>query len=370
MSAGAGSDTVDLRAALRETARKFLADRSSPAVVRAIGDGRDDGSELWREVVGLGWTGVEVPELDGGLGAGFAELVVLLEECGRAVSPVPLLGAVVLGGGSLLASVDDEIRATWLGRIASGEVLVTAALCGATGVPDSIDVVVRQDAGAWILDGVSAFVPDAALADAIVIATRDASGATHVHIVERGAPGLNVVPQPTIDRTRHVARVELSAVRSAGRMGGAEVAQALADRAALGVAADCVGGADRVLEITIEYLAARRQFGRALGTFQALKHRCADAFLLVTGASVAVAHAAEVIDRPDERAAAVSIAKSYAGEAYANVASDAVQMHGAIGFTAECDVQLFLKRAKLNEVLFGDADFHRDRLDGLILPPA
>jgi len=389
MSVASSEEAAEFQATLRETARAFLADRCPPAVARAIGDGDDDGSALWGAIADLGWAGVELGEDEGGLGAGFPELAILLEECGRAVAPVPLLSTAVLGVGALLAPaggtapaadappgsaadgapsapLTTSARAALLARASAGEAIVTAALTGAAGTPGRIDVVAAPDG---TLDGVAAFVPDLERAQAVVVAAVNTrTGQPGAYLVTLPAPGATVEPQPTIDRTRRLARLTLAGVRPEAHLGDAELVDLLADRAALAIAADCVGGAERVLEITLEHLKSREQFGRALGTFQALKHRCSDMFLLLTGARSAVAHAAQAVDRPAERAVAVSIAKSYAAEAYAHIASDGVQLHGAIGFTWEHDIHLFLKRAKLNEALFGDADHHRDRLDSLILP--
>ena len=358
--AGMSAETSEFRAELRATARAFLARRCPPAVVRAIGDGADDGAPLRRAIAGLGWFGVEVPEEHGGLGAGAPELVVLLEECGRALVPVPVLGPAALGVGALL-SAPDHLRDAWLPRVASGDAVVTAAL--GTGVT------ARPAGGAIVLDGAADFVVDLVAADAVVVAAAADDG-TALYLVPTHAAGMTVEERPVHDRTRRLARLVLDGLvaEPAWRLGDDRLSGLLADRGALAVAADCLGGAERALEITLDHLRTREQFGRPLGSFQALKHRCADMFLAVTAARGAVEHAAAVLLREDERAVAVSIAKACAGEAYAHVAAEGVQMHGGIGFTWEHDMHLHLKRAMLNEVLFGDGDAHRDRLDGVILP--
>ncbi|UGS34830.1 acyl-CoA dehydrogenase family protein [Capillimicrobium parvum] len=366
-AAATATEGRELRAALRETARSFLADRCRPDVVRAIAAGDRDGDALWREVVELGWTGVQAPEEHGGLGAGLPELAVLLEECGRALAPLPMLGAAVLGPGALL-DAGGPAAAEWLPRIVAGQAIVTAAMAGADGVPGRLDTRVGAEGGRLVLDGVAGFVADLPAADAVIVAARGGRGEVAAVLVETGAAGVAIEDQPVHDCTRRLARLTLRGVEvaPAARIGGAELVERAADRGALAVAADGVGGAGRVLEITLEHLRTREQFGRPLGSFQALKHRCADMFLRLTGARAAVEHAAAAFDRPGERVAAVAIAKSTAAEAYAHIAGEGVQMHGGIGFTWEHDMHLFLKRAKLGEALFGDGDHHRDRLDRLI----
>jgi alkylation response protein AidB-like acyl-CoA dehydrogenase len=367
------AEQAEFRAELRGTARGFLARRCPPAVVRAIGEGADDGAALRAAVAELGWYGAEVPEAHGGLGGAPADLVVLLEECGRALAPLPLLGTAVLGIGALLEA-PPALQEEWLGRAAAGEAVVTAALGGPDGVPGVLDVSARAAAGGGaVLDGEAGFVCDLPEADAVVVAAAE-DGGTGLFCVPAGAGGVTIERQRAHDRTRSLGRlrlagVEVDAERRIGEPGGARaLAERLADRGALAVAADCVGGAERVLEITLEPLRTREQFGRPIGSFQALKHRCADMFLALTGARTAVEHAALAIERDDERPAAVSIAKSWASEAYVHIASEGVQMHGGIGFTWEHDMHLHVKRAKLAEVLFGDPAWHRDRLGRMILP--
>ncbi|MFL5843510.1 MAG: acyl-CoA dehydrogenase family protein [Solirubrobacteraceae bacterium] len=360
------AEAIDFRDELRSTARAFLARHCPPATVRAIGDGAD-GSSLRAEIAALGWLGVEVPEAHGGLGAGAPELMVLLEECGRALVPVPVLAPAALGVGALLAA-PEPLQAEWLPRLAAGDAVVTAALGGPDGVPGTLGVSARADGERVVLSGVSGFVCDLPVADAVVVAAAEEGGGIGLFLVPAGTPGVTVEPLRVHDRTRSLGRLVLGGVAVAReqRVGSRAVAELLVDRGALAVAAESVGGADRVLEITLEHLRAREQFGRPLGSFQALKHRCADMFLALTAARSAVEHAASVLHQPVGRAAAVSIAKSCAAEAYAHIASEGVQMHGGIGFTWEHDMHLHLKRAKLGEALFGDADWHRDRIDRLI----
>jgi alkylation response protein AidB-like acyl-CoA dehydrogenase len=358
------SETYELRRSLRETAREVLQARGGTARVHAVVDGLSWRDELWREQAEHGWAAVEVDEEYGGVEATFAELCVLLHELGRALSPTPLLSTAVLGVGALRCA-PASLRDAWLPPLAAGEVTCTAALSG---------MQARRMRSAIALDGECGYVLDLAHAAAVATFAREReTGASLLVLVDPSADGVTVTSQPMTDRTRQVARLQLSdylvfpdRIIASGNAAEALAAELL-DRLAIALAADSLGGAERVLEITVAYLKEREQFGRPIGSFQALKHRCADMLLALEASRSAVEHAAEAVERVSERAAAASIAKSYAADAYVHAAGEAVQMHGGIGYTWEHDLHLHLKRAKLNQALAGDSAWHRDRLARLLL---
>jgi alkylation response protein AidB-like acyl-CoA dehydrogenase len=369
--------TEDDRTELRSTVRGFLQDHGSTTRLREIvAQGGDAWLPLWREIAELGWLGIEVPETHDGVGGRFADLAVVLEELGRLMTPVPFMSAAALGVGSFLharASLRDE----WLPRLAAGAATVTAALTSATGDLGFPDIVATGVKGAWSLSGVSGFVPDARSADATAVAARHpGAGTVSVFLVGAGTPGLTIMPLETVDVTRRLDRVVLNDVHVsrdaalAPIQEGGPLRAELLDRAALAIACDAAGGARRALDITLEHLKTREQFGRPIGSFQSIKHRCADLHLRAGSARTAAVHAAATAEDPFQRTAAASIAKSVAGEAYAAIAAEAVQLHGGVGYTEEYDPHLHLKRARLSVALFGDTGWHRDRLARLALEGA
>jgi alkylation response protein AidB-like acyl-CoA dehydrogenase len=362
---------ADFRAGLRETAREFLANYFHSAALRSrlAGDGEDAAVDA--AIFDLGWPGVEVPEEHGGLGAGFGDLAILLHEMGRRLYSAAWVGSAVVGVPALRRA-DAELRDAWLPGIATGERNVAGALWGEHGVPGAIDVRAEPSGDGWELSGVAAFVPhlaELAETDAVVIAARNGAGdGTELFLVGAAAPGVRRESVPTFDRTRHLGRLELSRVRVGereriGRSGdGPELLAELLDRTAAALACDAVGGCEQLLEMTVQHLKDRQQFGRPIGSFQALKHRAADMFLRLEASRSAAATAADAIDGTDRRALAASVAKSYAGDAYVEVAAEAVQLHGGIGYTWEADLHLYLKRARLGQVLGGTSEWHRSRL--------
>jgi alkylation response protein AidB-like acyl-CoA dehydrogenase len=324
-------------------------------------------ADLEPQIAELGWLGVEIPEDHGGLGGGFGDLAVILHELGRVISPATFTTAAVLGVGALLAGTEDQ-QTRWLPAIGAGEAIVTAALTGTGGTRGRLDVEVSDQSGSWRLDGVSDFVPDLRYADAVVVAARDLMDAqVALFLIPTGTHGLTIEPRPTMDRTRRFDRLRLDGVevteeqRLGPRDDGRRMWEHLLTRGALAVACDAVGGCERILELTVEHLATRHQFGRPLGSFQALKHRCADMLFATEGSRCAVDHAASRIGQVNGEIA-VSVAKSYAGDAYVRIAQEGVQLHGGIGYTWEHDLHLHLKRARVAQLLYGDSAWHRSVL--------
>ncbi|WP_067491256.1 acyl-CoA dehydrogenase family protein [Actinomadura hibisca] len=359
----ATEEQEELRAALR----RFFAERSAGAEVRrlmASGDGYDP--KVWELMAGqLGLQGMAVPEEYGGAGFGVRELGVVFEEMGRALVCSPYL-ATVMAAAALSASSDEDAKRDLLPGIASGEVIATLAWSedGRWGLDDVAMQATRHEDG-WQLTGTKSYVLDGHLADLLLIAAR-LNGQVALFAVDGNAPGLSRHSLPTLDQTRKLARLDLANVPARPVADRAALARAL-DVGLVALAAEQAGGAQRVLDMTVEYLKVRKQFGRPIGGFQAVKHRCADMFVQVESARSAVLHAALVADEsPGELPAAAALAKSYCSDAYFHVAGEGIQLHGGIGFTWEHDAHLYFKRAKSSQELFGSPDEHRRRLARLV----
>jgi len=360
--------TTDQRNELRSTAISFLEAKAGSAELRRMVASADGDQRLWNEICELGWLALEVPEDHGGVSGRFADLAILLEALGRLMTPVPFMSATVLGIAALRRA-DVGLRELWLPRLSSGEYTATAALTGPLGDLGTISVDALSTGDGWTLHGVSGYVPDARRAGAIAVAARrPGSKDPTLFVVEADAPGISIRPLKTVDVTRQVDEVTFQGVRvteedALGEFDyGTGLRDELLDRAAMAIACDAAAGAQRLLEITLEHLRTREQFGRPVGSFQALKHRCVNMHLRVESARTASFHAAAAAEDPIARPVAASIAKAVAADAYEFVAAEAVQLHGGVGFTEEYDPHLHLKRARLNAALFGTSAWHRDRI--------
>jgi alkylation response protein AidB-like acyl-CoA dehydrogenase len=361
--------------ALARAAREFLARECPPALVREtakLPDGLPAG--LYARMAELGWMGLVVPEAEGGLGLGTLELALVMEELGRVVAPGPFLGTQLVIAALLRAGSAAQ-RQAWLPRLVAGEVHGALAYLEESDRHDPAGVTLRgrRMRDGYRLGGTKVFVPGVPGAQLLLVAarTRPGTGAAGVSLflVERGARGVRARPQETIDLTRRIGELELRDVaveRGAllGKEGGGwPVLARLLDLAALGIAADSLGGAARALEMAVEYSKVRHQFGRPIGSFQALKHMAAEMVADVEPSRSLVWYAAYALDRrPREAARAVAMAKARLGDVYSRTVNRAVQMHGGIGFTWEHDLHLWFKRAAWNEVAYGDPRHHRDRL--------
>jgi alkylation response protein AidB-like acyl-CoA dehydrogenase len=361
--------------ALQRAAREFLATECPPALVRETAktpDGVPRG--LYAKLAENGWMGLVVPEKAGGLGLGTLDLALILEELGRVVAPGPFLGTQ-LTIAALLAGGMAALKKTWLPRLIAGEALGALAHLEASDRQDPAGITLRaaKTRGGYRLSGSKLFVQGVPGADVLVVAARTKPGAdargVSLFFVETAAPGVKVRPVETIDLTRRVGEVVLRDVavdRSAllGKEGdGWPLLARLLDLGAVGIAADSLGGAARALEMAVEYSKVRQQFGRPIGSFQALKHMAAEMAADVEPARSLVWYAAYAADhRPREAARAASIAKARLSDVYSRTVNHSVQMHGGIGFTWEHDLHLWFKRAAWNEVAFGDPTYHRERL--------
>lgn len=371
--------TDDERDQLRTAARSLLGRDSSSERVRAAiatEPGFDRG--LWQQMVELGWTAIAVAEEHGGAGCGYADLAVVVQEQGRALTPSPLLASAVLASGVLSQAPNLAVAAELLAPMASGDALGAVAFASATGSYDQTQLSMRwRTVGSTVrLDGSAAFVLDADVADVLIVAALDENGAAAAVPVPADAPGVRIERTPPVDHTRRLFTVSLEGVvvgedRLLADPGGAS--SSLMDQAlalgVVGVACDSAGVADRVLELAAEHAKDRVQFGRPIGTFQAVKHHCANMAIETEASRAAAEAAAAALDGdPAGWAQAAAIAASFVGPASSRVCALGLLVHGGIGFTWEHDCHLLLKRAKLNELLFGTPRWHRLRLADRAFP--
>jgi alkylation response protein AidB-like acyl-CoA dehydrogenase len=358
---------------LRDSVRSFLEARAPLSRVRTIMEtetGHD--AELWAEIAGLGWPGLAIAEEHGGAGYTMRELGIVMEELGRSLLPAPFLSSVVLGAGAVGIAGSEEQRAQLLPGVASGERIVAVATVEqgrGWGVSD-IATTVREEDGSLVIDGVKSYVVDGHIADTLLVSARTESGDVDLLIVDAGGEGVTVRRLETMDMTRKQAEVSLDSVQvpESARLGepGSAVAtlEALYDLAAVALAYEQVGGAQRCLEMSVGYAKDREQFGRAIGSFQAVKHKCADMLIRVESARSAAYFAgwAAASGNAAELAIAAPLAKSYCSQAFFENAGDTIQVHGGIGFTWEHDAHLFFKRAKADELLLGEPSRWRAKL--------
>src|SRR6201997_2147362 len=353
---------------LRASVRRFLADRAPLSRVRALMDDGETDWAVWEQAGSqLGLQGLAIPEAYGGAGFPFAEQAVVLEEFGAALYGGAYLASAVLAATALLASPDEGARSGLLPDIASGQTVATLAFTedGGSWDPGAIRLSAVKDGTAWRLGGHKSFVLGGAAAGLIlVIATTDAG--LSLFVVEGDTEGLSRAALPALDQTRQLARLEFAGVtgRLIGSPGdGAAALDRALDVAAVALDAEQLGGAQRALDMAVAYAKVRQQFGRPIGSFQAIKHRCADLLLEVESLRSAVGYAAPAVAAGSAEVAVLApLLKAYASEVYSHVAGENIQIHGGIGFTWEHDAHLYLKRAKASELFLGDVSWHRQRL--------
>ena len=354
---------------LRKPVRRFFTDKLPEAEVRrlmASSEGYDPG--VWRQMGSdLCLQGLTIPEQYGGAGYGFNAMSVVLEEMGRALLPAPFFATVVLAANALLLMDDDAAKNDYLPGIASGETIATLALLEESARWDlnAIQMTATKTGNGYTLDGVKSFVLDGHVADLVLVAARADAGLS-LFAVEGDTPELVRTPLATMDQTRKQARLEFSGTpaRLIGSAGRAEAAlRKTLDLAAIALSAEAVGGAQKCLEMSVEYAKTRVQFGRPIGSFQAIKHKCANMLCEVEASRAAACRAASASAADSEEAPIVaSLAKAYCSEAYVRCATENIHIHGGIGFTWEHPANLYYKRAKSSELLFGGSTYHRELL--------
>jgi alkylation response protein AidB-like acyl-CoA dehydrogenase len=353
---------------LRNVVRSFLEDKSPESAVRELmetDDGYDTG--VWSQMAEqLGLQSLTIPEEYGGQGFGHVELGIVLEEMGRALLCAPYYSTVVLAANALMQSGNDDAKKQHLPGIADGSTIATVAIAEASGKwnPEGIQMEATESGGKWTLTGEKMFVTDGATANLIIVAAR-ANGGIHLFTVEGDASGLSRESLSTMDQTRKQARLTFDNTPASHLADTNDFAMlsTILDLAAVGLANEQVGGAQFVLEMAVQYAKDRVQFGRPIGSFQAIKHKCADMLLEVESAKSAAYYASWCAsEMNDELPSVASLAKAYCSEAYFHCAAENIQIHGGIGFTWEHPAHLYFKRAKSSELLFGDPAYHRELL--------
>ena len=359
---------------LKNAARAFLDERCTSAVVRGLWDDpRGESEAMWKDMAQLGWLGLSLPEAYGGSGLGMVETAILLDEMGRAAYPGPYL-PTVLAAHAVDSAGTTEQKNRWLPAIATGGARATTAFVDADLAWDPQSTATRAEkvGAGWRLSGAKQFVAWAHVADVLLVPARTPDGVT-LFLVEPAAAGLALKPLTAIDMGTRWAALTLDGVTVGadailGTPGNGErLVWELLRRAAVAAAAEMLGAARRCLDMSVGYAKVREQFGQPIGSFQAIRHKCAEMLLSVENSHAAVYYAAWALDAKAEDAAlAASVAKSYVSEAARHVCGEAIQVHGGIGFTWEYDLHLYMKRAKALEPMYGDTDWHREQILRLV----
>jgi alkylation response protein AidB-like acyl-CoA dehydrogenase len=365
---------------LRKSARDFLAKESPMTYVRQMmEDDRGFRDDQWRKMADLGWMGLILPEEHGGAGLDFVDMVVVLEEMGRVVLPGPFFSTVIMGGVAIAEGGSAAQRQELLPKLAAGGLRVTLAQLepNARWDADGIQLEARKAGGGWRLSGTKLFVPDAHTADLVVVAGREPGSkgieGVSLFLVDAKAAGVTTALLKTMDQTRKLCEVVLKDVavpadRVLGTPGqGWKLLDRVVDRGKVGLCAEMCGGAQKVLEMSVDYAKVREQFGRPIGSFQAIQHKCANMLVEVESSKSVTYYAAwAVANDVPEAPLSAAMAKAYCSDAYRHSAGEGIQIHGGIGFTWEHDMHLYFKRAKSSEVTFGDATWNRELVAQLI----
>ncbi len=367
----------DEQTMLRDNARGFLAENAPIAHLRALRDTRDaDGFSraLWKDFVEMGWAGILVPQDFGGLGLGHVETGVVMEELGRTLTPSPFLSTAILAATAIARAGNDQQKKNYLPQIVAGELIATIAVDEtAKHHPEKTALTAARAGNGFKLSGAKTFVLDGHVANLLIVAARTAGkpGETNgltLFIADASARGLRAERTPTVD-SHNAARitfddVNLGADNVLGKVdAGWDALEGVLNAGRAALAAEMVGASDEAFSRTVAYLKERKQFGKPIGEFQALQHRAAHLYCELEVTRSAVLKALQTLDDSYDRAGAiVSVAKARAGLSATLAVQEAVQMHGGIGMTDEFDIGLFMKRVRVCQELFGDANFHADRL--------
>lgn len=357
---------------IRKSARDLVKGQSSFERIRGhANDEKGFSEDIWRQMAEQGWLGTVLPDSYGGVGLGYVDLLCIQEELGKGVMPEPILSSGVLGAGAIFHGGSEAQKQELLPQIASGELIATLGAYELAGRYDFAHVETHADGngGGYKLTGEKAFVPDAHVAGKIIVSARTSGGKNDkegisLFLVDAKGPGVNLKPVKTIDRRRRFT-LELKDAKAEplGEIGAGYAAlDATIDRATVALCAEMLGGMEAALQMSVAYSKERVQFGRPIGSFQAIKHKAANMYVALETARSATYYATMAVDEnmPDMRPA-ISCAKALCSDSYLKIGKDAIQIHGGIGFTDECDVQFFYKRAVVASVTFGDASYHRDR---------
>jgi alkylation response protein AidB-like acyl-CoA dehydrogenase len=357
----------------RDGVQRFVRDKSPTTEVRRVMESSEGfDRDVWQQLCqDLGLAGIHIPEAYGGAGFGCVELCIGLEEMGRGLLCSPYFGSAILATSAILHGADDAQKSTLLPLLASGEKIASLAIAEAAGNWDGSDIALTATPSndGFLLDGSKQFVLDGHIADIVIVVARTlgTSGADGIgmYLVEGDANGLQRRAVNTIDATRRLAQLQFSGVRAQLLNSEGNVRQTIArvlDEGAIALANEMIGGAQALLDATVEYAQLRMQFGRVIGSFQAVKHKCAEMLLDVELAKSAGYYAAQALDDGDpEVSSLASFAKATVSDTYMRTAIESIQLHGGIGFTWDHDTHLWYKRAKSSEVFLGDPSYHRER---------
>jgi alkylation response protein AidB-like acyl-CoA dehydrogenase len=352
---------------LRDQVRRFLDDNCAmPEVRKIMKQPTGLSTDLWQEMAGLGLLGLIIPAEFGGVGLYWEDLIIVLEEMGRSLLPSPFISAT-LAASTLVETGSEDQKKKWLPEIAGGSKIATCAILDHDDCPnlDNISMTLSPDG---TLTGHKPFVPDAGVADLFLVAFRDGSDYC-LALVARDEPGVETSNTATMDESKRTGTLKLDnlSIDASHRLQCDEkTITRLLDKGSVAVTAEMIGAAETVLEMTTQYAKDRVQFGSPIGRYQGVKHRLAEIYLDIESFKSLLYYAAWTVDQsPDELSRSASIAKAYASDAFVAIGIEGVQLHGAIGFTAEYDVQLFLKRSKWARPMFGDSDYHYERIAAL-----
>jgi len=356
---------------LRDAAKRFLADNCPTKFVRQMmADATGHDAAFWRKLVGQGWPGLLIPEQYGGTNGAFLDMTVVIEEMGKAILPGPFFAAALLGAPVFIEGASDALKKEFLPKMAEGKFIATVAIAEAAGRFDAggIEIKASKKGAGYTLSGEKFFVPDAHVADAIVVAARtggDGEKGVTLLCVPANQKGVSVTQLKTVDMTRRVCHVKFDNVQADTVIGkeneGWPVLRRVLDIATSALSTEMVGTAQKALDIAVDYAKTRVQFGKPIGSFQAVKHKCVDMMVAVENARSLTYYASWTVDeRVAEAATAVPMAKAYASDMAKNVTSEAIQVHGGIGFTWEHDMHLYHRRALAGEANLGNAPIHRE----------
>lgn len=356
---------------IKTSARDFLTDKLPKTAVKEMEESEHGYSpELWQEMAELGWMGLAFPEKYGGADMGFLDLAILLEETGRACLPGPLFSSVVLGGLPILDAGNEAQKQEYLPRIASGEIIFTLALTEPSARYNAAAITTEAvaDGDNYTLNGTKLFVPNADIADYMLVVARTSEQAQPedgitIFIIDTKSPGISTAALKTMakDKLCEVVfnQVKVPKTNILGQLNqGWNEAQRIIERAAVAKCCEMIGGMQQVLEMTVDYAKERKQFGRPIGSFQIIQHYCADMLSDIEGARLSAHQAAWMVSEGLPCTAQVATAKTWAGQASQRVMALAHQIHGAIGITIDHDLHYYTRRAKAAESTFGNADFY------------
>jgi len=360
---------------LQKAARDFLKKQCPKELVRSLDDSDEGHSpELWRKMAELGWMGLLLPEEYDGIGWSFVELAVLMEEMGYNICPGPFISSTILGSLPLLMAGSEDQKRELLPRAAGGDLILTMALTESDGgvEPSTLNVEAVRERDGWVLSGIKLFVPDALVADYILCVARteaasDPEDGLTIFLVDANDPGVSVIPLKTISRDKQCEvvfdKVDLDEGGIVGTVGGAwAIVKAVLDRAAVARSAETVGAMRAVLDMTVDYAKERVQFGRPIGSYQAIQHYLAEMWVDILGTRNLVMKAAWKLATDQHADKEVGMAKARAGEIGRKVTTVGHRIFGAIGFTMEHDLHLYHRRTVAGDLAFGDSDYHHEQV--------